>query len=236
MKVLATNAAELGIALTSHQLDQFEVYFRELVDWNQRMNLTAIIQYHEVQVKHFLDSLTVLLATGGLASGTSIMDVGAGAGFPGLPLKLVYPRVYLAMSDSVKKKNVFLQHLVAALGLSGVDIYTGRAEELARKPELREKFDLVVSRGVAKMPALLEYTLPFCRIGALAVTLKHTDIEKELACAGGALKTLGGAPPRVLPVRVTGLTDQRVVVAVEKTRGTPPQYPRRPGVPAKQPL
>lgn len=237
MEILAQGARELGIDLTPHQLDQFEVYYRELADWNQRMNLTAIIQYPEVQVKHFLDSLTVCLAVpGGLAPHTRIMDVGAGGGFPGLPLKLAFPDIYLAMLDSVGKKTSFLRHLVATLALSGVEIYTDRAEDLGRRPELRESFDLVVSRGVARLPSLLEYTLPFCRLGGIAVTLKHEDLKQELASAAHAMEVLGGRLIGMRPVLVSGLTDNRIVVVVEKVKATPTKFPRRPGLPAKQPL
>jgi 16S rRNA (guanine527-N7)-methyltransferase len=237
MEILARGAAELGLQLTDHQLDQFEVYYRELADWNQRMNLTSIIEYSEVQVKHFLDSLTVCLALpGGLAPGAAVVEVGAGAGLPGLALKLVFPDSRLALVESVAKKTAFLRHLVEVLALDRVEVYTGRAEEMARHPELRESFDLVLARGLAKMPALLEYTLPFCRVGGRVVAWKHGGIDDELAGAARALNTLGGRLTGVLPVGVTGLTDNRVLVVVDKVKPTPPAYPRRAGVPAKQPL
>jgi 16S rRNA (guanine527-N7)-methyltransferase len=237
MELLARGAGELGITLTAHQLAQFEVYYQELARWNQRMNLTAIIQYPEVQVKHFLDSLTAWLAVpGGLAPHTRVIDVGAGAGFPGLPLKLAFPDIHLALAESVGKKAAFLRHLVETLALSEVAVYPGRAEELGQQSDLRESFDLAVSRGLAKLPTLLEYTLPFCRRGGLVVTFKHGDVQPELASAAGALATLGGRLAGVYPVQVSGLTDNRVVVAVEKVAATPAKYPRRPGLPAKRPL
>lgn len=237
MELLARGVRELGISLSSDQLDQFETYYRELAVWNRRVNLTRITQYPEVQVKHFLDSLTVCLALpGGLPGGARIIDVGAGAGFPGLPLKLAFPQTQLALVDSVGKKTAFLSHLVEILALSGVEVYTARAEDLARQPELREKFDLVVARGVAKLPALLEYTLPFCRLGGMVVALKHQDIHQELADAARAVVVLGGGQPVAHQVEVSGLTDDRVVVAVPKLRPTPAHYPRRPGLPGKRPL
>lgn len=237
MQILSRGAQELGITLNSLQLEQFETYYRELAQWNQKVNLTAITGYEEVQVKHFLDSLTVcLIYEGPLPSGLRVMDVGAGAGFPGLPLKLAFPNIDLVLSDSVGKKTRFLRHLLDLLGLVDVAVYTGRAEELGQRPGLRESFDLVVSRGVARLPALLEYTLPFCQVGGKAIAWKHGGIEDELVSAGNALKMLGGSLNGVVPVRVTGLTDNRVLVVANKARPTPVEYPRRTGVPAQRPL
>lgn len=237
MEILARGAVELGLHLTDQQLDQFEVYYRELVDWNQRMNLTAITEYSEVQVKHFLDSLTVCLTLPqGLLPGAAVVEVGAGAGLPGLALKLVYPDSRLALVESVGKKTAFLRHLVETLGLANVEVYTGRAEELARQPGLRESFDLALARGLAKLPALLEYTLPFCRVGGRVVAWKHGGIDQEIAGAAEALNVLGGRLTAAHQVGVTGLTDNRVLLVVEKVKPTPPVYPRRPGVAAKRPL
>jgi len=237
MEILARSSGELGIHLSSHQLDQFETYYRELADWNLRMNLTSVVEYGEVQVKHFLDSLTVCLAVPeGLASLASVVDVGAGAGLPGLPLKLAFPQIRLALVESVGKKAQFLRHVVATLGLSGVEVYTGRAEQLAHRPELRESFDLALTRGLARLSTLAEYTLPFCRLGGRTVALKHGNIDEELAGASNALEVLGGRADKVHPVGVSGLTDNRIVVVAEKVKPTPDRYPRRPGMPAKRPL
>jgi 16S rRNA (guanine527-N7)-methyltransferase len=237
MEILARGAQDLGLELTPHQLDLFEAYYRELADWNQRINLTAITGYEEVQLKHFLDSLTVCRAvTVGAAAAMRVIDVGAGAGLPGLPLKLAFPDIHLAMVESVGKKARFLEHLVAALSLSGVEVLTGRAEELAHQPRLRESFDLAVSRGVAKLPSLLEYTLPFCASGGRVAVWKRGGIEEEIAGAASALAVLGGSTPKVYPVMLRGLTDGRVLVVVAKTAPTPARYPRRPGIPDKRPL
>ncbi|MDA0733225.1 MAG: 16S rRNA (guanine(527)-N(7))-methyltransferase RsmG [Chloroflexi bacterium] len=237
MELLAQGIIELGVDLSQRQLDQFETYYRELVDWNQRMNLTSITQYEEVQVKHFLDSLTLCLAVeAARIPGSTVVDVGAGAGLPGVPLKIAFPDIRLTLVDSVGKKTRFLRHLVETLELTDVEIHTGRAEEFARRPELREGFDLALARGVARLPALLEYTLPFCKIGGKVAAWKHGGIEQELADAEAAMAALGGRPDAVYPVSITGLTDDRVLVLVNKVRPTPEQYPRRVGLPAKQPI
>ena len=238
MELLARSVPELGLELSDGQLELFEVYYRELADWNQRMNLTSVIDYTEVQVKHFLDSLTLApaLGGGGLAAGTRVVDVGAGAGFPGLPLKLAYPDIHLSLVEATGKKADFLRHLVTALELPDVAVYTGRAEDLAHRPELRAGFDLALARGVAKLPALLEYTLPFTRRGGRVAAWKRGAIERELDAAQRAMQILGGRLERIYPVKAPGLTDNRIVLTVEKIKATPGAYPRRPGMPAKQPL
>ena len=238
MDLLLNGAAQLGIVLTNRQLDQFAFYHRELVEWNRRANLTNITEYEEVQVKHFLDSLTVVPAVDGILPEGSVLDVGAGPGCPGLPLKLVYPGIKLALAEPVGKKAAFLEHMVAALALEETQVLRGRAEALAHEPGLREGFDLVTARGLARMPVLLEYTLPFCKIGGKVAAWKHggANFEKELAGAERAMDLLGGVIGRVYQVDIAGLTDNRVVVVVEKLEPTPERYPRRTGVPAKRPL
>ena len=168
--------------------DQFQSYYRELTAWNERVNLTAITEYQEVQVKHFLDSLATLLALpAGLAPGTKLIDVGAGAGFPGVPLKLAFPGVHLSLVESTAKKARFLEFLPDVLNLTGVRVLAGRAEQLAHQSELREGFDLVVSRGVAGLPTLLEYSLPFCRLGGRVALLRRGDMDREAAGASRAM-------------------------------------------------
>lgn len=239
MQLLAGGAPELGLSLGAGQLAQFETYYRELADWNLRMNLTSVIGYEEVQVKHLLDSLSVLPALGHLLPPDArVVDVGAGAGFPGLPLKLVCSSICLALVESTGKKANFLRHMSETLGLEGVEVYAGRAEELAHRPELRESYDLALARGLARLPTLLEYTLPFTRPSGLVAAWKHggEGLRTELASARNALQTLGGRIRSIYPVKATGLEDNRVVVLIEKTRPTPEGYPRRPGMPRKQPL
>ena len=244
MKLLEQGARSLGIHLSASQLDRFERYYRELAEWNQRANLTAITGYEETQVRHFLDSLTACLAfrrddgtgPGSLPGVDRMVDVGSGAGFPGLPLKLAFPDIELHLIESVGKKAAFLEHVSGLLELEGVSVHSGRAEALARQPDLRESFDLALVRGVARLSLLLEYTLPFCRVGGRTVAHKHGGLEEELAGAEHALSELGGRVAGVYPVTLDGLTDNRVVVAFEKTAPTPDRYPRRVGIPAKRPL
>ena len=237
MELLVKGAAELGLCLTPGQVESFRVYHRELAVWNQRMNLTAIVDPEEAQVRHFVDSLTVArVLTGPVRDHGRMLDVGAGAGFPGLPLKLMFPGMHLSMLDSVGKKTSFLEHMVETLGLEDVDIYNGRAEDLALRPELRESFDVVVSRGVARMRVLMEYTLPYCRVGGIVVTLKKGGIEPEVSDALHAMDVLAGSIREMRGVTVDGLDDGRALVVVDKVKPTPAKFPRRPGMPAKRPL
>ena len=241
MKLLNTGASQLDLSLSELQLDQFETYFQELADWNKRANLTAIVEYEAVQVKHFLDSLTVCLTARDILAGsaqasTRVMDVGSGAGLPGLALKLAFPEIELTLVESVAKKTAFLTHTLEKLGLDGVSVHTGRAESLAREPDLRDSFDLVVVRALAKLPLLLELCLPFCKTGGRLVALKHGGDWSEQESATNALKELGGQIERVSTVLVEGLTDDRIVISVEKTKSTPANYPRAVGIPGKRPL
>ena len=241
MELLKKGAIELGVTLSDRQLDQFEIYFHQLTEWNKRANLTAIIEYDAVQVKHFLDSLTVwLTAKEVLESSASrpirVMDVGSGAGLPGLALKIAFPDIQLALVESVAKKTSFMRHVIDTLNLEGVSVYTGRAEELARGNDLRDRFDMVVVRALAKLPLLLEFGLPFCKTDGCLVAFKHGGDGTEQDEAANALSELNGFIERVSTVRLEGLTDDRVVILIRKTGATPKRYPRAVGVPGKRPL
>jgi 16S rRNA (guanine527-N7)-methyltransferase len=236
MEKLIGGAARLGIALTSRQLEQFQVYYQELVDWNQRFNLTTIMDYQKVQIKHFLDSLTVSLAVATNIPGLRVIDVGSGAGLPGVPLKIVWPQIHLTLLESVAKKTIFLNHLVTKLGLEDVEVVTGRAEEVAHLSACREQFDVAVSRGVAGMATLSELCLPFCCIAGIFIAQKKGDIEQEMSQADRAIALLGGQLRQVKPVELPELADNRHLVVIEKIAATPPSYPRRPGMPGKRPL
>ena len=238
MEKLNVGAKKLGLHLTPHQLEQFHIYYKELIDWNQRMNLTAITGYEEVQIKHFLDSLTVLLALKQpMGSGSfRLIDVGTGAGIPGIPLKILLPDIKLVLLDATAKKAAFLYHIKQKLELDGVEIVVGRAEDVAHKAQYREKFELVLSRAVARLPTLVELTLPFCAIGGSFVAQKKGLIDPELSQAVRAISLLGGNFREMKRVDLEEFTDERWLITIDKVLPTPQQYPRRPGIPAKRPL
>jgi 16S rRNA (guanine527-N7)-methyltransferase len=234
MERLIAGAKRLGLDLSPQQVDSFQVYYEELVQWNKRMNLTAIVDYEEVQLKHFLDSLTVALCVEGITG--KLLDVGTGAGLPGVPLKVLFPDIRLWLLDSTGKKAGFLNHLVAKLGLDGVEVVTGRAEELAHDGRYRETFDLVLSRGVAKLDTLAELALPFCTLGGCFIAQKKGEVDKEVETAGKAIYTLGGRLREIRWVDLEELGEERALVVIDKCASTPQRYPRRPGIPQKRPL
>ena len=228
---------QLGINLNSRQLDAFQRYYRELTDWNRRFNLTRIVEYPQVQRLHFLDSLTVWLVLSRQANkGGRIMDLGSGAGFPGLPLKIAFPEISLTLVESVGKKVSFLQHLLLTLELPDVEVLHGRAETLAHEPEHRAAFDTVLTRGLAPLRVLAELALPFCRQDGVMVAYKKGDLAEELAEAQNAITLMGGRIVKQQAVDVEGLRDRRVLVVIKKVADTPAKYPRRPGMPKKRPL
>lgn len=233
MEKLATGAARLGLPLSPGQLRLFEEHYRLLLAWNQRLNLTTITDYEEVQVKHFLDSLTVVPA---LPPGVQrVADVGTGAGFPGLPVKIARPELEVVLVESAAKKTAFLRHLIAALGLSRVEIVTARAEEVGHRPGYREAFDAVLSRALAPLAVVAEICLPLARLGGSVIAQKSAAQQGEAAAAAKAIALLGGKLREVHPVALEELPG-RVLVVLEKVAPTPPQYPRRPGIPEKRPL
>ena len=234
MNLLQKGAEGLGIHLDARQIEQFGLYYAALAEWNQRANLTAIVDEVGVQRRHFLDSLTVshTIPAMVLETGGRLMDVGAGAGFPGLPLKIAYPQLDVYLLDATAKKTAFLSHVGKALGLDGVTVLTGRAEELARDPALREAFDVVVSRAVSKMRVLAELTLPFARVGGLVIAQKGTGVHNEIAEARDAIGQTGG---ELREIRQAAGTEGALVV-VDKIGPTPERYPRRTGIPSKRPL
>lgn len=234
---LQAGAQSLGMELTGAQLDAFRWYYENLLEWNQRVNLTSVVAWEEVQAVHFLDSLTVALTLPpGIKNAGRILDVGAGAGFPGVPLKLALPDIELTLLEARGKKCDFLRQLVRHLGLQGVWVLQGRAEELAHRPGVREAFDVVLARALATMPTLAELTLPFAKVGGQVVAQKRGDFSQEVEEASGAVALLGGRLEEVRWVEVAGLDEPRALVILRKTAATPASYPRRAGIPAKRPL
>jgi 16S rRNA (guanine527-N7)-methyltransferase len=250
MRRLADGARQLGIPLSPATLRTFQTYRDELLEWNQRFNLTAVRDAEQIEIRHFLDSLTCLLVLREIdgaqksevapsfspGAAISALDVGSGAGFPGLPLKIVWPALRLTLLEATGKKAHFLEHIVARLGLTDVTVVNGRAEEVAHDPAHREAYDLVMARAVAELPELVEYTLPFARRGGWVLAPKGGTAHAEALAAETALRRLGGRLHRVLPVEVPGLAETRYIILIEKVAATPPGFPRRSGVPHKHPL
>jgi 16S rRNA (guanine527-N7)-methyltransferase len=231
--LLATTAQSWGLTLDQRQLGQFATYARELRRWNERINLTAITDEREIVTRHFLDSLRCALSWG--ASPGSLIDVGTGAGFPGLPLKILRPELRLTLVESIEKKAAFLKHIAAELDLSEVVMLVARAETAGHDIAHRERYDVATARAVAELRVLAEYCLPLCRVGGRFLAPKGDLIEREIADAQATIGRLGG---QISGVEVVDLPDveRRTLVVVEKLAPTPGQYPRAVGVPAKRPL
>ena len=224
---------ELGITLSEEQMQQFLTYYEMLVEKNKVMNLTAITEFDEVVEKHFLDSLSLVKAYD-LTKSVRIMDLGTGAGFPGIPLKIAFPELEIVLADSLNKRILFLDEVIAELGLQKITTVHARAEELARNKEYRETFDLVVSRAVANLASLSEYCVPFVKLGGKFISYKSGEIEEELTNAKRAIFLLGGKTEEV--VKFDLYEQKRSFVLIKKEKGTPKTYPRKAGTPTKSPL
>lgn len=225
----------LGISPTEEQLCRFLRYYEMLTEWNQVMNLTAVTEYGDVVKKHFVDSLSLVKAYDP-GQCVSLIDVGTGAGFPGLVLKIAYPHLKVTLLDSLKKRVQFLDAVTEELELEGVETLHGRAEDCARREGLREAFDLCVSRAVANLAVLSEYCLPFVRVGGMFISYKSEKASQETAAASNAFSRLGGKLRGQVELTLPHSDYYRNLVVVEKERATPPRYPRKAGVPGKEPL
>jgi len=226
---------QLGLKLTYFQLSALSIYERELVDWNTRFNLTAIRVPEEIHIKHFMDSLTCLLAMRESLAG-KLIDIGTGAGFPGIPLKIMLPKMQLTLVESVGKKAEFCRHVVKILDLHGVEVVQERAEALGQDLDYRERYDWAVARAVAILPVLAEYLLPLVRVGGSMLAMKGESGPAEAHAAEHAMRVLGGHLRQIMPVTLPGVAEERYLVVIDKVAATPSGYPRKVGVPAKRPL
>lgn len=225
----------LGIKLSKKQISQFLKYYELLVEWNGFMNLTAITEYDEAMKKHFVDSLALIKAYD-VSKEASVIDVGTGAGFPGLALKIAYPNLKITLLDSLNKRINFLNEVIIQLGLSGIEAIHGRAEDFAKPGKLREKFDLCVSRAVANLSTLSEYCLPYVKVGGEFISYKSEKMEEEMNAAKNAIHVLGGKIQRCEEFYLPDSDIYRNLVVIKKVKETPKKYPRKAGLPSKEPL
>lgn len=237
MEKLIQDAQSLfNLHISGRQVMCFTTFERELLEWNQKFNLTAIRDVESIRTKHFLDSLSCVLAWKSTTPPSRLIDVGSGAGFPGIPLKIIYPNLKLTVVESVGKKVTFLRHIVQVLNLENVEIVQSRAEDLGHDANHRENYDWAVARAVANLNVLSEYLIPLVKIGGTALAQKGESGPAEAQSAEKAMNVLGGKLKQLIPVNLPGVVDDRYLILMDKVAATPPKYPRKPGIPAKQPL
>lgn len=225
---------EYNIDINPEQINQFEIYKKLLLEWNEKINITRITEAQEIYIKHFLDSLT-LINTGLIKEGKSLIDIGTGGGFPGLPLKIMYPGLKISLMDSLNKRIIFLQEVIKELNLKNIEAVHGRAEEYGRKEDYREKFDLVTNRALANMSSLAEYSLPFVKKSGYFIAMKGSEYKEEVKEAKNAIDILGGKIVDIKEIKLPGEILHSLII-VEKMRETPKKYPRAGGKPRTQPL
>lgn len=233
--VLTEKVKELSIVLNDKQIQRFEQYYNILVEWNKVMNLTAITEYEEVVEKHFLDSLTIVNAIH-VEKIETLIDVGTGAGFPGIPLKIAFPHLKVTLLDSLNKRIKFLNEVIDLLELNDIKAIHGRAEDYAKQAEYREQYDICVSRAVANLATLSEYCLPYVKVDGLFVPYKSGEIDEELKSSEKAVSILGGKVEEVVKFQLPGTDIGRSFVKIHKIKETKKKYPRKAGMPTKEPL
>ncbi|MDY5846507.1 MAG: 16S rRNA (guanine(527)-N(7))-methyltransferase RsmG [Bariatricus sp.] len=234
-KIFEEKLQQLDIELSEQQFLQFDKYYELLVEWNKVMNLTGITEYEEVNEKHFVDSLSIVKAID-IGKIETVIDIGTGAGFPGIPLKIAFPHLKVTLLDSLNKRIKFLDTVIEELDLKDIHTIHGRAEDYARQEQYREQYDLVVSRAVANLSTLAEYCLPYTKISGLFVSYKSGDIEEEVKNAVTALKILGGKQRKIVKFQLPGSDIGRSLIIIEKVKSTGKKFPRKAGLPAKEPL
>ena len=225
----------IGITLDEKQKQQFDKFYELLVEWNKVMNLTGITEYEEVNEKHFVDSLSIVKAID-MSQVKSVIDIGTGAGFPGIPLKIAFPHLKVVLLDSLNKRINFLNTVIAELGLENIETIHGRAEDFAKQAEYREQFDLCVSRAVANLATLSEYCIPYVEKGGMFVPYKSGEIDEEVEQAKKAVHVLGGKLEDVVKFQLPGTEIGRSFVVIKKIQNTAKKYPRKAGLPSKEPI
>lgn len=234
---MTAGLTEVGITLSEHQMNQFYEYYQQLIEWNKVMNLTAITELEEVVSKHFIDSMTLIKAVADIGEKVvSVIDVGTGAGFPGIPLKIAFPNLNITLLDSLNKRIKFLDGVIEQLGLEKITTIHGRAEDFGKNPEYREQFDFCVSRAVANAATLSEYCLPFVKVGGSFIPYKSGKIDEELEAGKKAIQTFGGTIKAVVRFQLESADADRALVVIQKTAKTPKKYPRKAGMPSKEPI
>ena len=234
-QILEQKLGELGIKQDQNQLERFHKFYQLLIEWNKVMNLTGITEYEDVVEKHFVDSLSIIKAID-LSRIHTVIDVGTGAGFPGIPLKIAFPHLRVVLLDSLNKRIKFLDEVISQLELTEIRTIHGRAEEYARKEEYREQFNLCVSRAVANLSTLSEYCLPYIQVGGIFVPYKSGEIDDEVEQSKKAVRILGGNIKEVMKFELPGTDIHRSFVLIHKEQHTQKKYPRKAGMPAKEPL
>lgn len=235
MERLRQKAAQMGILLDDSQIARFQKYYEMLIEKNKVMNLTAITEKEEVIDKHFVDSLA-FVKTGLETSGRKLLDLGTGAGFPGIPLKIAFPEMEILLLDSLNKRVRFLQEVIEGLSLEGIEALHGRAEDFAKQSKYRESFDYVVSRAVANLSVLSEYCIPYVSVGGYFLPYKSGDISQEIKESEKAIKVLGGKMEDVISFQIPGTDIQRTILKIRKKKAAPKRFPRKAGLPSKEPI
>ena len=230
---LLEKASTMGVRFSVEQMDKFYKYMNLLIEWNEKINLTAIIEPNEIILKHFIDSITILKD---IKDGSTVVDVGTGAGFPGIPLSIMNPTLKITLVDSLNKRLIFLQEVINELDLKNVELVHARAEEFGRNKKYREKFDVATSRAVANLSTLSEYLLPLVKINGKAISMKAGNASQEIEDAKKAIKTLGGNINNIEEFNLPQSDIGRTIIIIDKIKETPGKYPRKPGTPSKEPI